>query len=82
MWHPQGSGVKNYPTDSSGADRTDMVFAKKWARDKRELIPEIVGVHLDSENATMTSWGKNWNGRKTAQFGYFPPKKKKRFWFF
>jgi hypothetical protein len=82
MWHPQGSGIVKYPTDSDGADRTDMVFAKQWIRDKRELIPELVGIHLDSENATMTSMGKNWNGRKTNYFGYHPPKKRKKFLFF
>jgi len=83
MWHPQGSGVEKYPDCSDGADRTDMVFAKKWHRDMRELIPEIVGIHLDSENATIQSMGKNWNGRKTIGFGYQSQKKKrKRFLFF
>lgn len=83
MFHPQGSGVSKYPSQHDGADRTDVLFCKKWSRDKRELIPEIVGIHLDSENATVENVGKNWNGRKTTHFGYYPIKnKKKRFIFF
>lgn len=82
MWNPSGSGIDTYPIGTDGADRTDMIFAKKWTRDKRELIPEIIGIHLDSENATMSSMGKNWNGRKTIAFGYPTEKKKKKFWLF
>ena len=80
MWHPQQSKVLLYPQEHGAADRTDMLFAKKWPREKRELIPEIVAIHLDSENATVENTGMNWNGRKTPYYGYpkQKPKKKKR----
>jgi hypothetical protein len=42
-----------------------MVFAKKWPRAKRALIPEVVGYHLESTDASMSA---NWYGRKTAPF--------------
>ena len=42
-----------------------MVFAKKWPRAKRGLIPEVVGYHLESTDASMSA---NWYGRKTAPF--------------
>lgn len=82
MWHPRTSNVNIYPENHDGADRTDMAFAKKWKRQKRQLMAEIVTIHLDSENATIESMGKNWQGRKTVPFGYEPIKKKKKkiFW--
>jgi hypothetical protein len=72
LWNPNGSGIKRYPETHGAADRTDVQFAKKWPRANRALIPEIIGIHLDSENATVDEMGKNWNGRKTKTFGYEP----------
>lgn len=66
MWHPKGSGISSYPTDSLGADRTDMIFTKYWNAKNRHLIPEIMCLHLESEEAEM---GKNWFGRKSKKFG-------------
>jgi hypothetical protein len=83
LWNPNVSGVKSYPESHGGADRTDVQFAKMWSRKNRTLIPEIIGIHLDSENSTVDQMGKNWNGRKTKLFGYsenFEFKKKKS-WF-
>ena len=54
-----------------------MLFAKKWTKDKRELLPEFVAIHLDSEDATVKEMGKNWSGRKTQPFAYQPVKKKR-----
>lgn len=68
MWNPAGSFVYSYPPNHGAADRSDVLHAKKWPRRKRVLIPEIVAVHLDSENLSIM--GKNWNGRKTQPFGY------------
>ena len=80
MWHPNGSGIKAYPELHGGADRTDVLFAKKWPRKNRTLIPEVIGIHLDSENSTIEEMGKNWAGRKSKHFGvgYAPPKTKKK----
>lgn len=70
MWHPLSSKQLLYPEEHGAADRTDMAFAKKWSRENRALLAEIVVIHLDSENATVKEMGKNWQGRKTAVFGY------------
>jgi hypothetical protein len=75
MWNPKASGVYLYPELHGAADRTDVLFAKKWARKNRGLIPEIIGIHLDSENSTINEMGKNWNGRKTNYFGLSDGKK-------
>lgn len=82
LWNPNGSGVKRYPENHGAADRTDVLFAKKWKRANRVLIPEIIGIHLDSENSTIEEMGKNWNGRKSKPFGTgYSYGKEKRRWF-
>lgn len=68
MWNPKVSGVSNYPTEHGLADRTDVLQAKKWTREKRELLPEIITIHLDSEGLNTNQMGKNWQGRKTKLF--------------
>lgn len=73
MWHPNTSGIKLYPETHGAADRTDVQFCKNWDRRNRALIPEIIGIHLDSENLNLVEMGKNWSGRKTKSFGYGPP---------
>lgn len=70
MWHSPTNNAPLYPEEHGAADRTDMAFAKRWSRENRRLLPEIITVHLDSENATVESTGKNWQGRKTIPFGY------------
>jgi len=70
MWHPKESGVFEYPPYHGAADRTDVLHAKKFPRNKRQLIPEIIGIHLDSENLNLKDMGKNWNGRQTLPFTY------------
>ena len=65
LWSPGGSGVWGYPTEHGTCDRTDVLHAKKWSRCDRELLPELVCLHLDSEAAKM---GTNWEGRKTRRF--------------
>ena len=67
MWAPSVSGVCDYPMAHTDAGRGDMVFAKMWPRAKRGLIPEVVGYHLESTDASMSA---NWYGRKTAPFTY------------
>jgi hypothetical protein len=82
LWNPIESRVFSYPEEHGAADRTDVLFAKKWERKNRVLIPEIICVHLDSENSTINEMGKNWNGRKTAIFGHSKKEEnKKRKWY-
>jgi hypothetical protein len=70
LWNPEGSGVYRYPEEHGYADRTDVLHIKRWPRERRELLPEIVTIHLDSEGLTTAEMGKNWNGRQTALFSY------------
>ena len=69
MWHPLTSNITRYPEQHSDAGRTDMLFAQQWPRSKRSLIPEIVGYHLESEDASMAA---NWKGRQTLPFTLNP----------
>jgi hypothetical protein len=80
MWHPGTSSVTLYPETHGAADRTDVLHAKKWPRKYRALIPEVIAIHLDSEDLDLKKMGKNWNGRKTKMFGYspVPPEKPSR----
>lgn len=71
-WSPLGffqlahsSFFKSYPDNCIGADRCDMEFAKKYPREQRVHIPEIMGLHLESEGA---NWGANWFGRTSNLF--------------
>ena len=68
LWNPKGSNVFNYPTQHDYCDRTDVLQCKKFARKDRELLPEIVVIHLESEGLSVGSMGKNWKGRKTKLF--------------
>jgi hypothetical protein len=68
LWNPKGSNVFNYPTQHDYCDRTDVLQCKKFARQDRELLPEIVVIHLESEGLSVGSMGKNWRGRKTKLF--------------
>lgn len=72
LWNPKGSGVTSYPTEHDYCDRTDVLHVKKFSRQNRELLPEILVIHLDSEGLGTGDMGKNWRGRKTALFQYEP----------
>jgi len=65
FWNPKGSGIKTYPTGHSGAGRDDTLFAAQWPRGLRGFIPEIIGYHLESVDASKAA---NWNGRTTVPF--------------
>lgn len=76
LWHSaedewKGIRVKPYPMAHGNACRSDIRHALRWDRHKRQLIPEILAVHLESQPAKM---GANWNGRTTRRFGPPPPK--------
>lgn len=70
LWNPLQSSVYFYPEQHGAADRTDVLFAKQFPRAKRSLIPEVIAIHLESENLDLVQMGKNWNGRKTKVFGF------------
>jgi glycosyltransferase involved in cell wall biosynthesis len=69
MWNPKATGIFTYPDKHGKADRTDVLHAKQFTRLKRQLIPELLCIHLESEGLTIGNMGKNWNGRKTSWFG-------------
>ncbi len=60
-----GSRCKPYPIHHGTACRSDVQHALQWDRKDRELIPEILVAHLESEQCTM---GTNWKSRKTKRF--------------
>ena len=69
-FNPKGSGIERYPEGHTDAGREDMLFAKLWPRSKRHFLPEIVGYHLESDDAAMSV---NWAGRKSALFQHPTP---------
>lgn len=73
LWNPNGSGIYDYPTESSSCSVSDILHSRKFSRENRELIPEIIGIHLDSEGLETNEIGRDWNGRKSKIFG--PSKK-------
>ena len=68
LWNPEGSGVHGYPTEHGFCDRTDVLHCKQFPRERRELLPEIVLIHLESEGLGVGEMGKNWSGRRTREF--------------
>jgi hypothetical protein len=77
-WRPLGffqlchrSQFVMYPENTAGADHCDLLFSRLWPRKKRVLIPELYGVHLESERAGK---GVNWYGRKSDPFVSKPKK--------
>ena len=71
LWHSsqdEWRGVKHrtYPDSHNTAARADVQFGCLWDRNNRELIPELIVAHIESEPCKT---GTNWNGRKTVRFG-------------
>lgn len=71
MWHSaadewRGTRIRKYPINHGAAHRTDVKFAQLWDSQDREILGEIICVHLESEPCKL---GANWNGRKTKWFG-------------
>ena len=71
-WRPLGffqlchtSAFTSYPQNTIGADHCDLEFVRNWKRDNRILIPEILGIHLESVGAPK---GINCHGRKSLPF--------------
>ncbi len=68
MWHYPTYPDRKYPETFNNGGGSDMCFAYQWPREKRGIIPEIVGaIHLQTDDAKKM--GINWTGRKTQRFG-------------
>lgn len=70
MWHSRsdiyrGVHLRHYPTTANDAARADVQFAIRWDRRQRQLLPEVIALHLESEAAQL---GANWQGRTTKRF--------------
>jgi hypothetical protein len=64
MWNPKGSGTDFYPETHGTAARTDFQFGTSWPRERRELLPEVIAIHLES----APGMALNWEGRVTPPF--------------
>lgn len=74
LWHASAeihAGVRQrpYPQHHNDACRTDTQFALQWDRRQRELLPELVVVHIETQPAPL---GANWKGRTTVRFDAGP----------
>lgn len=67
LWNPRVAGIHHYPEKETSAAHGDLRMALQWPRSRRGLIPEIIGYHLESEDAIF---GANWEGRKTLPFEF------------
>lgn len=75
LWHSsadqyKGARVRPYPSQHNDACRTDVQHALQWDRCNRELLPELLVVHLESDPKAKN--GANWKGRTTPRFGPLP----------
>ena len=61
-----GHHSKVYPHRHNDAARSDIQHSLYWDRRQRQLMPEIIAAHLESEPSTL---GVNWKGRKSKPFG-------------
>lgn len=70
LWNPSGSGVSRYPRVGQGtAEHSDVLHAIQWDRQDRGLIPELIGIHLETKaKGDARSMGQNWSGRTTPEF--------------
>jgi hypothetical protein len=64
----KGMHVRRYPYHHQDCARADIQFALQWDRRYRQILPEVILLHLESEPCKI---GSNWNGRQTKRFG--PP---------
>jgi Glycosyl transferase family 2 len=62
----RGFHLRRYPLHHGDAARTDVQFSLQWDRRLRQLLPEVIVLHLESEPAPQ---GANWRGRTTVAFG-------------
>ena len=70
LFNPTGSGIHDYPIHPHGtSEGSDMMHAARWERRNRELLPEIIAVHLETSfDAGRPVVAANWAGRRTPVF--------------
>jgi glycosyltransferase involved in cell wall biosynthesis len=70
LWRPRRAGVFGYAIHPSGTcEGSDVLHALRWDRPDRVLLPEIIGIHLEtSSHANASVVGANWGGRRTPAF--------------
>lgn len=66
LWNPAVSNVHEYTMEAPTAGKDDMLFSLKWPRRRRQLLPELIAIHLESR--TPGKMGSNWEGRVTPPF--------------
>jgi hypothetical protein len=66
MWNGGKHPERRYPLQQGSAEHTDVLHAIQWPAANRHILPEIIGVHLESETSRM---GANWKGRTSRRFG-------------
>ncbi len=71
MFHKSSNylGKPYYPDNWDSAATSDLYFAYKWPRTHRHLIPELLAIHLATDDITYAAMGQNWLGRRTGRFG-------------
>lgn len=58
--------LRKYLPNHGDAARTDQQFSLQWDRRFRQVLPEVICIHLETNGSTH---GANWAGRTTARFG-------------
>ena len=69
LWNPGESNVRKYPEEHTTAAKTDVLHTAQWWRRSREMLPEFVAYHLETEPALQ---GADWGGRTTKRWGAEP----------
>lgn len=67
LWHSEymQKHELRYPETMGSAEQEDVMWALRWPRSQRHLLPSVRVLHLESEKCQM---GTNWKGRKTKPF--------------
>jgi hypothetical protein len=66
LWNGQ-SGITRYPIRQGSAEHTDVLHALQWDKPHRQLLPELIAIHLETRGKPGPM-GANWSGRTTPEF--------------
>lgn len=67
LWNAARHPTRRYPLNHGSAERTDVLHSLQWPANHRRLLPDFIGVHLESKAGGKM--GDNWSGRTTPRFG-------------